>query len=127
MSIGPARGLVKKAAAIVNHEVGGLPLPLRVLLRAIFTVIFQSPDKAVRPVVYLAASADFADRSNVYLHMFRDKPMDPKVYDRAEGARLWQASAELWQRLDPRAGAALAVIAVPQTAGATPVADRPAA
>lgn len=79
------------------------PVLLRLLLRGIFTIIFKSPAKAAEPVVYLLGSADFDRRSNVYLHMFAEKPMDPKVYDEAEGHRLWEASIGLWASIDPRA------------------------
>lgn len=80
---------------------------LRMVLRGIFTVIFKSPAKAAEPVVYLAGSADFHKRSNVYLHMFAEKPMDPKVYDPGEGQKLWDASVDLWKRIDQRAVDAL--------------------
>ncbi len=79
------------------------PLALRAVLRALFTVIFKSPERAADPVVYLAASDDFSKRSNVYLHMFTEKRMDPKVYDPSAGDALWDASLALWRDLDPRA------------------------
>ena len=90
---GPVNSNIIKAA----------PWPLRMVLRAIFTVIFKSPAKAALPVVYLAASNDFENRSNQYLHMFSPKEMDVKVYDIAEGQRLWRESADLWRRIDAEA------------------------
>ena len=90
---GPVNSNIIKAA----------PWPLRMVLRAIFWVIFKSPRKAALPVVYLAASPDFVGRSNQYLHMFGLKSMDPKVYNPAEGSRLWDQSAALWRRIDERA------------------------
>jgi NAD(P)-dependent dehydrogenase (short-subunit alcohol dehydrogenase family) len=84
------------------------PPLLRMVLRGIFTLIFKSPAKAAEPVIYLAGSAGFDKRSNVYLHMFAEKPMDPKVYDAVEGQKLWQASVDLWKRIDPRATDAMA-------------------
>ena len=62
------------------------------MLRAIFTVIFKSPAKAAEPLIYLSGSDDFKGRSNVYLHMFSQKPMDDKVYDQSAGKRLWEMS-----------------------------------
>ena len=79
------------------------PPLLRAILRGVFTLIFKSPPKAAEPVVYLAGSPDFEGRSNVYLHMFAEKPMDEKVYDPEEGQRLWDASIDLWKSFDPRA------------------------
>lgn len=79
------------------------PWLLKNLLRGIFSVIFRSPKKAARPVVYLAISDDFLGRSNQYLHMFKPKKMDPKIYEKEEGVKLWERSMELWQQLDPDA------------------------
>ena len=90
---GPVNSNIIKAA----------PWPLRFVLRAIFTVIFKSPTKAAEPLIYLAGSDDFNGRTNVYLHMFSHKPMDDKVYDQAEGNRLWDQSIKVWRRIDPRA------------------------
>jgi NAD(P)-dependent dehydrogenase (short-subunit alcohol dehydrogenase family) len=79
------------------------PLVLRLILKSIFSVIFKSPKKACRPVVYMAISPDFDGRTNEYLHMFRPKQMDPKVYIPEEGLKLWERSIELWKSIDPLA------------------------
>ncbi|HOX78693.1 MAG TPA: SDR family NAD(P)-dependent oxidoreductase [Bacteroidales bacterium] len=79
------------------------PLLLRLILKGIFTIIFKSPAKACKPVVYLAISPDFEGMTNEYLHMFRPKRMDPKVYLPEEGEKLWKRSLELWQSVDPMA------------------------
>jgi NAD(P)-dependent dehydrogenase (short-subunit alcohol dehydrogenase family) len=80
-----------------------VPFPIRIILRGIFTVIFRTPARAALPVIYMAASDDFAGTTNRYLHMFIPKRMDEKVYDAAEGKKLWQASEKLWKQLDPKA------------------------
>ncbi len=77
------------------------PFPLRMVLNMIFSIIFRSPEVAALPVVYMALSSDYEGRSGEYLHMFRDKKMDPKVYIPEEGIRLWKESWDLWQRIDP--------------------------
>ncbi len=79
------------------------PLVLRVILKSIFTIIFKSPRKACKPVVYMAISPDFEGKTNEYLHMFRHKKMDPKVYIPEEGTKLWDRSLELWKQIDPLA------------------------
>jgi NAD(P)-dependent dehydrogenase (short-subunit alcohol dehydrogenase family) len=79
------------------------PFLIRILLRGIFYVIFRSPQKAAQPVIYLASSADFENRTNQYLHMFIPKRMDEKVYDEQEGMKLWQESVKLWKQLDKNA------------------------
>ena len=76
------------------------PWLLRNILRAIFSIIFRSPQKAARPVVYMAISADFKGKTNEYLHMFKPKKMDPKIYDGKEGERLWDRSMKLWHEID---------------------------
>lgn len=71
------------------------PWLLRMILKGIFWIIFKSPEKAARPVVYMALSEDYQGTTNKYLHMFNPKKMDPKVYDEAEGKKLWEKSMEL--------------------------------
>lgn len=77
------------------------PWLLRMVLKGIFRIIFKSPSKAARPVVYMALSEDFNGTTNEYLHMFNPKKMDPKVYDTEEGKKLWDHSMELLSRIDP--------------------------
>ena len=77
------------------------PLPLRVVLGAIFRIIFRSPAKAALPVVYMAISADYEGKTNEYLHMFNRKMMDPKVYSPEEGKKLWEESHRVWKQIDP--------------------------
>ncbi len=79
------------------------PWIVRVILRAIFSITFQSPEKAARAVVYMAVSPDYEGETGQYLHMFNEKKMDEKVYDPAEGKKLWEHSAEVWRGVDPDA------------------------
>ena len=76
------------------------PFVLRIILGAIFWVIFKSPSKAALPVVYMAISPDYEGRTNEYQHMFKPKKMDPKVYEEKEGAKLWTESYKLWKKVD---------------------------
>lgn len=79
------------------------PFILRIILKSIFTIIFKSPGKACKPVVYMAISPDFEGRTNEYLHMFRPKKMDFKIYIPEEGTKLWERSVDLWKSIDPLA------------------------
>jgi NAD(P)-dependent dehydrogenase (short-subunit alcohol dehydrogenase family) len=79
------------------------PWLLRNILKGIFSIIFRSPEKAAKPVVYMGISDDFNGRTNEYLHMFKPKKMDPKVYEVEEGIRLWEKSMELWKSIDKKA------------------------
>lgn len=76
---------------------------VRVVLRAIFSVTFQSPQKAAKAVIYMAITPDYEGKTGEYLHMFNVKEMDPKVYDVQEGVKLWDHSAEIWKDIDPQA------------------------
>ena len=77
------------------------PWLLRMILKGIFRVIFKSPAKAARPVVYMALSPDYEGTTNEYLHMFNPKKMDPKVYEHGEGKKLWNRSMDLLRSIDP--------------------------
>ncbi len=79
------------------------PWLLRKILRSIFYFIFRSPAKAAKPVIYLAVSDDYRGKTNEYLHMFRPKKMDPKVYAVKEGMKLWDRSYALWKEIDAKA------------------------
>lgn len=83
------------------------PWLLRMTLKGIFRLVFKSPAKAARAVVYMALSEDYEGRTNEYLHMFNPKRMDPKVYEAAEGSRLWTASMDLLQSIDAASAAYL--------------------
>lgn len=78
------------------------PFLLRVILRGIFTVFFQTPTKATQPVSYLVSSADWEGKTNEYLHMFRHKRMDEKCYDAAAGKRLWEESERIWKMIEEK-------------------------
>jgi NAD(P)-dependent dehydrogenase (short-subunit alcohol dehydrogenase family) len=77
------------------------PWLLRMTLKGIFWIIFKSPAKAARAVVYMALSPDYDGTTNEYLHMFNPKKMDPKVYDAVEGEKLWKHSMDLLRSIDP--------------------------
>lgn len=80
-----------------------VPFPIRTILRGIFSVIFRTPKNAAPPVIYMASSDDFIGKTNQYLHMFIPKQMDEKVYNEAEGKKLWDESVKLWKQLDEKA------------------------
>lgn len=84
----------------VNTEIAKEAPPwLHRLLKGIFWVFFRAPKVAALPVVYMAVSDDYRERSEEYQHMFNEKKMDAKCYDPAAGARLWEESLQLWQKL----------------------------
>lgn len=80
------------------------PWALRKTLGAIFRVVFRSPEKAAKPVVYMSISEPYGKDTGQYLHMFNPKLMDEKVYLPEEGKKLWEYSEDLWRELDPEVG-----------------------
>lgn len=78
------------------------PWLLRNILQGIFFVIFKSPRTAAKPVVYMAISDDFDEKTNEYLHMFISKKMDLKIYDPQEGDKLWLETHKLWKSVDEK-------------------------
>ena len=85
---------------VSSNIVKEAPWLLRMTLKGIFRIVFKSPEKAARPVVYMALSPDYEGKSNEYLHMFNPKKMDPKVYEVQEGEKLWTRSLDLLRTID---------------------------
>jgi len=85
---------------VASNIVKEAPWLLRMTLKGIFWIVFKSPSKAARPVVYMALSPDYEGTSNEYLHMFNPKKMDPKVYESGEGEKLWTQSMDLLKSID---------------------------
>jgi NAD(P)-dependent dehydrogenase (short-subunit alcohol dehydrogenase family) len=85
---------------VASNIVKEAPWLLRMTLKGIFRIVFKSPPKAARPVVYMALSPDYKGTTNEYLHMFNPKKMDPKVYEVGEGEKLWTQSMDLLKTID---------------------------
>jgi NAD(P)-dependent dehydrogenase (short-subunit alcohol dehydrogenase family) len=85
---------------VASNIVKEAPWLLRMTLKGIFWIVFKSPSKAARPVVYMALSPDYEGTTNDYLHMFNPKKMDPKVYESGEGEKLWTQSMDLLKSID---------------------------
>jgi len=76
------------------------PWLIRMMLKGIFSIFFQSPTKATKAVSYITISEDFEGKTANYMHMFNPKEMDYKVYIPEEGTKLWEHSVEVWKRVD---------------------------
>jgi len=79
------------------------PWIVRMTLKSIFSVFFQSPEKASKAVSYLTISKDFENKTVQYMHMFNSKKMDYKVYIPEEGKKLWDHSFSIWKKIDNQA------------------------
>jgi len=79
------------------------PWIVKAALKGIFTIFFQSPEKATKAVSYITISDDFEDKTATYMHMFNPKEMDYKIYIPEEGEKLWKHSVDVWKRVDDHA------------------------
>lgn len=66
------------------------------LLKLVFSIFFNSPEKAAAPVLYLAASKDQEGKTLDYLFMWERKDMDKKTTDPENGLKLWRLSEKLF-------------------------------
>lgn len=69
------------------------------LLKVVFGIFFNSPEKAAVPVVYLAAGKDLEGKDLDYYFMMERKEMDEKTGDPENGKRLWELSENLLKDL----------------------------
>jgi len=65
------------------------------LLKLVFGIFFNSPEKAAVPVVYLASSGDLEGKSLDYLFIWERKAMDEKTMEESNGKKLWKLSEKL--------------------------------
>jgi NAD(P)-dependent dehydrogenase (short-subunit alcohol dehydrogenase family) len=70
------------------------------LLKVVFGIFFNRPEKAAVPVVYLATSDDLEGKALDYFFMLERKEMDEKTKDPENGKRLWELSESLLKDLD---------------------------
>lgn len=78
------------------------PWIVKISLKAIFSVFFQSPEKASKAVSYITISDDFEGKTAQYMHMFNPKKMDYKIYIPEEGKKLWEHSSKVWNQVDKK-------------------------
>ena len=71
------------------------PPLLKPLLNALFRRIFQSPQEAVAPVIYLCCAEEPGASTGMYLHMTQPKSVSASAADPENGRKLWEASERL--------------------------------
>ncbi len=79
------------ATNIARHA----PTLLKPIVNPLLRRLFQSPEKAVRPVVYLCCAEEAGSVTGMYLHMMQRKAVSRTASDPDNGARLWEASEAL--------------------------------
>ena len=71
---------------------------LKPLLYPVMKLLFASPEKAAKPVIYLCCAEEMGRRTGVYLHLMRERPASPLARDEEAGAQLWQVSAAMLEK-----------------------------
>ncbi len=72
-----------------------VPSPLKPLANAVLRRVFQSPEEAIAPVIYLCCGEEPGRATGMYLHMMEHKSVSPAAADPESGVRLWEASEAL--------------------------------
>ena len=67
-------------------------------------LLFATPEKAAKPVIYLCCAQEMGRRSGVYLHLMRERQASALAMDEAAGERLWRVSEALLQTHGSGAG-----------------------
>jgi NAD(P)-dependent dehydrogenase (short-subunit alcohol dehydrogenase family) len=81
----------------IGREAPKIFLPL---MKLVFAIFFRSPAKASKPVIYLAASPDLEGKAFDYLFLMSRKEVNEKAADPQNGAKLWNLSEQLRQKLE---------------------------
>jgi hypothetical protein len=68
---------------------------LKPVVGPIIRWLFAPSERAVEPVLLLAAGRAVEGRTGVYLHMMREKTVSSLAADPDNGRRLWEASGAL--------------------------------
>lgn len=71
------------------------PLPLKPILNPALRLLFQAPEKAIGPAVYLCCAEAAGEATGMYLHLMQRKSVSPAASDPKNGLRLWEASEAL--------------------------------
>lgn len=74
------------------------PAVLEPVIHGAMKRVFQSPEKAALPVVYLATAPELAGDTGWYLHLMRRKAPSTAATDAENGRRLWERGEQLLQQ-----------------------------
>lgn len=73
----------------------GTPALLKPLLNVVQRLLFASPEKAAKPVVYLTAAQAIEGRSDIYLHLMSEKTLAEPTRDAALRRQVWDAGLRM--------------------------------
>ena len=92
--------------AIASGIAREAPAILKPITHPLMKLVFQSPQKAAEPVIYLCCAEEAGTRTGIYLHMMKEKQTSALALDEANAAKLWEASATLVTKHAATAGPA---------------------
>lgn len=75
---------------VASSIVRDVPAPLQPVLDAALGRVFQHPEQAALPVVYLACAPEVAGETGWYLHFMQRKAPSPLASDARNGRQLWE-------------------------------------
>ncbi len=88
--------------AVATNIAREAPPWLKPIVAPMMRCFFRSPELAAAPVVYLTAATALEGETGVYMHMMKRKPASPSALDPEAGRLLWEKSAALTEKHDPR-------------------------
>ena len=71
------------------------PALLKPVINPALSLLFQSPEQAAAPAIYLCCAEAAGVATGMYLHLMQKKAVSPAAADPENGTRLWEASAAL--------------------------------
>ncbi len=80
---------------IASNIARDTPALLKPAIKPLLRHFLQSPEKAVGPAIYLCCAEEAGAATGMYLHLMQRKTVLPAASDPENGARLWDASANL--------------------------------
>ena len=80
---------------IASNIARNAPALLKPVVNSLLRHFLQTPEEAVRPAIYLCCAEAAGSATGMYLHLMQRKSVLPAASDPENGARLWEASAEL--------------------------------
>lgn len=88
--------------AIASNIAREAPAWSRPILDCLMGALFQSPERAAEPVLWLAAKPDVGVRTGLYLHVTTARAPAASVLDAADGEACWNAVHRTLARVHPK-------------------------
>ena len=97
----PEYGVYALCPGPINSNIArDAPAFVQPVMKLVFKLFFNSPEKAAEPVVYLGTSKDFEGKASDYLFLMSRKEIDEKANDPKNGKRLWELTEALFNQYE---------------------------